>query len=660
MQVYLGDDAQGDPVWGDNPDDGPGFEKTVYGDPTHGYTDYQGYPVDAAGKPIEGNPSYDLANAPSGDTPSGDTESTIGKFLGLAGTELKNWIAANPKLAAALGAAGAKALGLTDVKNAGWTGAIPNLTAVRSQIQYNDANREPGSTGRSYFTPTQFLAPGSAAVAQEASDKRAQGIAAATPTATPKTNPYAGTFAMPWAHRAAAAKQGPGATAPAAATIPDVSTAPDARLDPMERQDLARGGIAQGRYLQGSTDGMADKLNTSIDGTQPAKLSHGEFVIPADVVSHLGNGNSEAGAKQLYAMMDRVREARTGTKKQGKEINPDKFTPGGLASHHNYASGGAVAFDTGGNVPTTPTPTGYGASSSSTLSPWAGNYVADMLSKGQALANKPYEAYKGPLTAGASDLQLEQQAGLTELAKTGLAPTQFSTSTFDTTQANKFMNPYLQASLDPQLKELQRTAQINNAQDAARLMGVGAYGGGRQAVLMGEQNRNLLDKSGALLSQGYNTAYDKAMAQFNAEQNRGLQTEQAQDLSNQKSAEFGLKTLDALGTAGSTQRDITQQGITADKKAFEDERDYAYKMAQYQQGLLQGLPITTNTTTPNTTALSSATTGTSDAITLLKQLGLIPADYTAGTPTTGTPTTGTPTTGTPTTGTPTTGTPAVK
>jgi hypothetical protein len=86
---------------------------------------------------------------------------------------------------------------------------------------------------------------------------------------------------------------------------------------------LARGG----RYLDGATDGMADKINTSIDNHQPAKLSHGEFVIPADVVSHLGNGSSKAGAKQLYSMMDRVRKARTGNPKQGKQINPNKFTP---------------------------------------------------------------------------------------------------------------------------------------------------------------------------------------------------------------------------------------------------------------------------------------------------------------------------------------------
>jgi len=90
------------------------------------------------------------------------------------------------------------------------------------------------------------------------------------------------------------------------------------------------GGYAGGgglHYLKSAEDGMADKIPATIDNKQPAKLSGGEFVIPADVVSHLGNGNSEAGAKQLYKMMDRIRHARTGNKQQGKQINPAKFTP---------------------------------------------------------------------------------------------------------------------------------------------------------------------------------------------------------------------------------------------------------------------------------------------------------------------------------------------
>jgi len=91
---------------------------------------------------------------------------------------------------------------------------------------------------------------------------------------------------------------------------------------------LAGGGAVQPMYLGGVTDGMADEVPAHIDNRRPAALSDGEFVIPADVVSHLGNGNSNAGAKRLYEMMDSIREARTGNSKQGVQINPNKFLPG--------------------------------------------------------------------------------------------------------------------------------------------------------------------------------------------------------------------------------------------------------------------------------------------------------------------------------------------
>tara|TARA_R100000773_G_scaffold16672_1_gene15173 strand:- start:1460 stop:4453 length:2994 start_codon:yes stop_codon:yes gene_type:complete len=97
-----------------------------------------------------------------------------------------------------------------------------------------------------------------------------------------------------------------------------------------EAEGMAQGGIASlggPNYLAGATDGMADLVPATIGGSQPAALSDGEFVIPADVVSHLGNGNSDAGAKELYAMMDRVRDERTGTTRQGPEINPMNMMP---------------------------------------------------------------------------------------------------------------------------------------------------------------------------------------------------------------------------------------------------------------------------------------------------------------------------------------------
>jgi hypothetical protein len=94
--------------------------------------------------------------------------------------------------------------------------------------------------------------------------------------------------------------------------------------------DSSLGGYAAGgnpRLLKGPGDGMSDDIPATIANKQPARLADGEFVIPADVVSHLGNGSTEAGAKQLHGMMDKVRTARTGRKAQGKQINPKKFMP---------------------------------------------------------------------------------------------------------------------------------------------------------------------------------------------------------------------------------------------------------------------------------------------------------------------------------------------
>jgi len=87
------------------------------------------------------------------------------------------------------------------------------------------------------------------------------------------------------------------------------------------------GGGMPPRFLSGGGDGMSDSIKANISGKQEARLADGEFVIPADVVSHIGNGSSKAGAKQLYSMMDRVRRERTGNPKQGKQINPRKLMP---------------------------------------------------------------------------------------------------------------------------------------------------------------------------------------------------------------------------------------------------------------------------------------------------------------------------------------------
>lgn len=366
---------------------------------------------------------------------------------------------------------------------------------------------------------------------------------------------------------------------------------------------MAAGGHSQApRYLEGPTDGMADKIDTSIDGQQPAKLSHGEFVIPADVVSHLGNGNSKAGADVLYKMMERVRKARTGNPKQGKQINPEKFTPGGIAG---YANGGAVAFAAGdlvANPVTSSTP--QGTSNSSTLSEWAGPTVTNMIGRAEALSNTPYEAYTGPLVAGTAPLQTQAFNTASNL------PTKYSATTFSSglgpvNSIQSYMNPYMQGAVDVQNAEARRQADISRVADTSRLTQAGGLGGGRQAITESENRRNLAQLQNNNQLTGLNTAYDKAVQQQLAAANMGMTAQQNTEASKQFGAGYGLSSLTALENAGTQQRGIEQQGIDAQRAQFEENKADPYKKLQFLQTMFSGLPISTSTTTPNTSSASN-------------------------------------------------------
>ena len=549
----------------------------------------------------------------------------------------------------------ASATGLTQQKTTGgYSGKIPTYAVSKAAIEYNDPNRRPGAAGRQYFTNSRYATDQAGLnAANTAAVEDARGILSGyTPTtAAQAQNPWtkAGVTALatPWNPKAAATTgttTGTTAATTGASGVASLIDSPEEALAWYKQNSpygaektapvnqtgtvgdqsdygsdnsggggsgnsggMAQGGIlnmAKGRYLRGATDGMADKLPAHIDNNQPAALSHGEFVIPADVVSHLGNGNSDAGAKKLYQMMDRIRMDRTGTKKQGRQINPDKYMPGGIVG---YSDGGDVRHFVGGGATDT--------STSSTLSPWVGDYVTSTLGKAQSLADQPYQAYKGPLTAGASDLQNQAFAGASNLATTGYTPGTFTGGTFDANAAKSYMNPFLTTSLSGQLAEQQRAADIARLSDNARLAQAGAFGGSRQAIMESEGRRNLLDKQSQLIGKGYETAYDKAMAQFNADQTRRMDADKAGEASRQYSATYGRDTLNDLAKMGATQRDIEQEGITADQKEWEKQRDWDKQMQQYKLGLLDKLPISTSVNTPNTNPLLDliqSSTGTAD------------------------------------------------
>lgn len=236
-------------------------------------------------------------------------------------------------------------------------------------------------------------------------------------------------------------------------------------------------------------------------------------------------------------------------------------------------------------------PVGQPASTQGSLADWASPYVTSMLGKGQALSEMPFQAYTGPLTAGQSELQTQAFQGLGALNVPTTQMGAFTPTSFTSgTTAQDFMSPYIGAALEPQIAEAQRQAEIQRVQNASRLGKAGAFGGSRQAIMESEGQRNLLRNLADIYGTGMQQAYTQGMGQFNTEQQRQMA---AQDLTNR----FGLSALAAQQVGGGLQRDIEQQGIAADYGQFREERDYPYKQVQYQQSLLQGLPISKQETT---------------------------------------------------------------
>jgi hypothetical protein len=236
---------------------------------------------------------------------SGDLNSNSSNMF--SGSDLAKLFAGSPLLQT-LGAAGMskladKLFGVTGGPG-GYKGGIPTLTASRQMLPIPttmmdaagkpmlDAKgvpirRRPGSGGVTYFTPMQYLKPG-----QAPTTPASTGIAT-VPTETPETIIAAGGGMM-----------------------------------------YGSGGIAGlgsysdgGRLLKGPGDGVSDSIPATIGGGQPARLADGEFVIPARIVSELGNGSTEAGARKLYAMMDRIKKARSKAKNIAADTKSDKHLP---------------------------------------------------------------------------------------------------------------------------------------------------------------------------------------------------------------------------------------------------------------------------------------------------------------------------------------------
>ena len=288
--------------------------------------------------------------------------------------------------------------------------------------------------------------------------------------------------------------------------------------------------------------------------------------------------------------------------------------------------------------------TNPGSTTAQTIAPWAQNYVGNYLGQGEALAQLPYQPFQGPLTAGPSSIQQGLFSGIGNLSlpsnygqsfsNTG-APTAPNTSTPDETSlvsqsaagqtngfgqtpnvtgnnsiAGQYMNPYLQASLQPQLDALTYQSQQDQQKLFGNLTNQGAFGGSRQAVAQGVGQGNLLAQQAGLIGSGYNTAYNNAQNQFNTEQTQG------QNLAS------------TIGTIGAQQQALSQADLAAQQAQYQTEQAYPYQQLQFEQGLLNGLPVTSTTSTPNAlSGIGSVLAGASalnntSVQSLLKNLGV--------------------------------------
>lgn len=393
---------------------------------------------------------------------------------------------------------------------------------------------------------------------------------------------------------------------------------------------------------------------------------------------------------------------------------------------------------------------GKEAGQSGVLSEFAGEYVSDMLGKTKALAGKGYQAYGGPLTAGASGLQDKAFAGYSALdpnqqtginsfgfgsgpgsfgfgnaAGQGYSPgftagsadmsgmgmnrfqNDYNPQGFNAQAAQQYMNPYLQAALNPQLDTARREMEKSRLADASRLTQAGAFGGSRQALMDAETGRNFGQNIADITGRGYARAFDTAQGQFNTEQKRlmddrntrmgqfnkeedmrqriaevgidqfnkeqaGLRTDEAARrgqfnteadrlsafddtrrsqfneeerrqaafddsrrgqfneeerrrlAAGESDRRYGLDSLSAMSKAGAAERDIEQQGITADYLQYQQEKQYPYEQLQFMQSMLEGLPVAARQTSyVDPSSFQDLSGASSGVLAILKELNLI-------------------------------------
>jgi hypothetical protein len=304
-------------------------------------------------------------------------------------------------------------------------------------------------------------------------------------------------------------------------------------------------------------------------------------------------------------------------------VNPFKFILSALRSAGVFG----LRLDDGG---------GGSAPASQTqvadLPDWAKPYAKETLGKAQALTDinqNPYQTYGGAKVAGFSPMQEQafqgavgmqpsqlgaqagQFAGAATMGALGTNYDPYRMGQFTSGRAAQYMNPFVEQAMEPQLREAQRSSEMQRNMEQAKAVGAGAFGGSRQAIVEAERQRNLGQLQGDIRAKGYMSAFDQAQQNFAREQQLREQSRQygaGLGLQGLQTALQGAGQMGALGGQqfqqgmdinklqnlyGTQQQQQTQAGLSQQYQDFMNQQRYPYQQLEFMSNILRGTPMGT-------------------------------------------------------------------
>jgi hypothetical protein len=299
-----------------------------------------------------------------------------------------------------------------------------------------------------------------------------------------------------------------------------------------------------------------------------------------------------------------------------------------LGSSVTRKEGGRIVYGGGGDAaPAQPS----NVTQTQDLPDWAIPYAQEVLGKGSALAQAPYQAYRGERIAQFTPLQQRAFAGATNMQPSaatgqginlaGQAAGKALNTSYDPyatgqfgAQAGQYMDPYMQNVVGIQQREAARASEMQRNQNQAGAVQSGAFGGSRQAIMEAERQRNLATQQGDIQARGLQDAYGRGQTQFNTEQQLREQSKQygaGLGLQGLQTALTGAGQLGQLGQQqftqgmdvnklqagyGTQQQQQVQNVLGQQYQDFLDQKRFPYQQLEFQSNLLRGTPSGTTST----------------------------------------------------------------